>query len=162
MKFDQWMQLLTMIPTWLASFGTIAATCVALYLAWRSERIKLHGIVGLRTVFGTSFEKKVVSVGITNLSYRQVTLKFVSFYINNKIITFDALNQNLPKTLVSGEGTTVLIDIQHVNDCFTQNADLSLQTLVLRIQTSIGKAIDIRPENALIEHLERVRQAAKL
>ena len=66
---------LTLLATWLTAFGTIGATIVALWFGFRSGRTKLK--------VKTEFDKEL-SISVTNLSHRLVTITQISWRVGRK------------------------------------------------------------------------------
>lgn len=51
MTFEQQINIWNAVGTWLAGIATFAAVLVSLYLARKSERIRITATAGLRQVF---------------------------------------------------------------------------------------------------------------
>lgn len=73
MAFEQQIQLWRTIGTWIASLGTISAVLTALWLARRTEKVRLKVYVGLRHRMGSQTEE-CLSAMVTNLGERPVNV----------------------------------------------------------------------------------------
>ena len=71
MSFEEQIQLWGTIGTWIASLGTVAAVCAALWLARRTEKVRLQVHVGLRHMVGDRTED-CLSAMVTNIGERPV------------------------------------------------------------------------------------------
>ena len=79
MTLDQKIQIWNAIGTWLAGIATVLAVIVALYLAKKSNKLRLKIQVGLREVVvgEGSPPKQHVSFDVTNLGERPVAINSV-------------------------------------------------------------------------------------
>ena len=83
MTFDQKIQVWVAVGTWVAGLATLAAVVVALYLARRTEKVRLNVHVGLRVVVigdGSPFQEHL-SISVTNVGERSVTINTVGWAV---------------------------------------------------------------------------------
>jgi hypothetical protein len=86
MTLDQKLQLWMVIGTRVAGLATVGAVWTSLYLAGKSERLRLKVYAGIFLRFlgdGSPGQKDFV-VNVTNLGERPVTITNVSFAIGKK------------------------------------------------------------------------------
>ena len=174
MTLDQQIQVWNAVGTWLAGIATFAAVVVSLHLARKADSIRLQANAGIRHVFagdGTPAEEHV-GISVVNIGDRPVTINSIGWRIGKgkKARHFiqpvvGQYTHQYPKQLVHGEQASFLVSFKampgwpkdfatgFVQDLRPRN----LQTLRAVIHTSVGKSIEVVPENNL---LERLREAA--
>lgn len=74
---DQVIQIWNAVGTWVAGIATFSAVLVSLYLARRSEKVRLHVTAGAYLFFGGEAEpsEDVVMVTVSNLGDRPVRIE---------------------------------------------------------------------------------------
>ena len=164
------MQLFSMLGTWFAAIGTIAAVVVALWLARRTEKVRLDASVGVRTAFGSGRSEGGVFITVTNLGERPATIHSVSWGIGKpkrstrSAIDKNALNQ-CPKKLEHGEtanfftpfsppGESLLLKQLATNLQITTKKQV--KALRVRIHTSVRYTKYVVPDESLLRKLQEV------
>lgn len=162
------------VADWVSGLGSLSAGVIALYLARASQRIRLQGYCGLRTVlgFGTS-PQEVVSIAITNVGTRSTIINNISMSVGRfrkkrfAIITAvrDQYSVGIPYPLADGQEAHWGIPlhkpkswIDELCDGFVRTPE-DAKTLLFRVHTSHGEHLSLKPEEsfrkAVLEALER-------
>lgn len=174
MTLDQQINVWNAVGTWLAGTATFAAVVVSLYLARRSERLRVKTTAGLRQVFagdGAPAEEHV-QISVVNHGDRTVIVNSVGWKIGAGKNTRHCIQpvsgkwtQDYPKHLAHGETGIFLVSFQatpdwpaHFANSFIRDlSPKSLKTLRAVVHTSLGQTVQAVPENGL---LQRLREAA--
>ena len=172
MTFDQKMQLWALVGTWFAGFATIFVAVVALFLARRSEKVRLKAHVGLQLLISPGISaEECLYFSVTNLGERSVTIDSIGWCIGKRKSRRFAIQilssispHQYPKKIEHGEKAQFIIDFTEspnwMKDFVTQFirdvSDKSLNTLRAQIHTSLGHSIDVVPEQSLLEKLKNV------
>lgn len=174
MTVDQQINIWNAVGTWVAGIATFAAVVVSLYLARRSERLRIKATAGLRQVFagdGTPAEDHV-QISVVNHGDRTVIVNSVGWKIGTgKTARYcvqpvsGRWTQDYPKQLAHGETGSFLISFLATPDWPTHFAksfirDVSpknLKTLRALVHTSLGQTVEVVPEGNL---LRKLREAA--
>lgn len=175
MTVDQKIQVWNAVGTWLSGIATFTAVAVSLYLARKSDSIRLDANAGIRLVFvgdGTPAEEHV-GISVINRGDRPVTIDSIGWRIgkgkNVRHCIQPVVGQythQYPKILAHGDRASFMISIRtmphwakdfatgFVEDLQPRN----LKTLRAVIHTSSGDSIEVVPESSL---LERLREAIR-
>ena len=172
MLFDEVIQVLHVLGAWIAGAGSLTAAIIALWLARRSEKVKLNSYVGVRVMIGGDGPtEKLLEIRTTNTGNRPVTIESVGWRIGSgrsakvAVQTFsNRLSDQCPKKIDHGETASFRIffsDSDWLND-FADNfvkdvSDNKLKTLRVQIYTSVGQAIYVTPEKSFLAQLKEVR-----
>lgn len=174
MTFDQQIQVWNAVGTWLAGIATFGAVIVSLHLARKADSIRLQANAGIRLVFagdGTPAEEHV-GISAVNRGDRPVTISSVGWRIgkgkNTRYCIQPVAGQythQYPKQLAHGDQASFLVSFRAMPNWprdfatgFVQDLQpKNLKTLRAIIHTSVGKSIEVVPENNL---LERLRETA--
>ena len=167
------MEIWMVVGTWFAGLATLVAATVALYLATRSEKVRLRIFVGVRVVMpgdGTPGEP-YVCFDVTNVGDRPVVITTVGWVIGKRkarrycIQILEGLPwKQCPAELTHGQGAQFMIGLSGTPDWTKDfargflNEPRELKTLRAQIFTSVGQTFEIKPERGLID---RLRQAAE-
>ena len=164
------MRILELLGTWVAGIGTFAAVGVALWLARRSEKIKLEARVGHRLLIGNGVREECLDFDVTNLGERPVTINSIGWRIGKKknrqhsIQTLTrSTRDNYPKKIEYGENALFMVEFKDSPDWFTDFveriiADYPLETLREQIHTSVGYTKVIKPERIFLKKLEEAQR----
>lgn len=170
MTIDQKIQIWNAVGTWLAGIATFIAVLVSLYLARRAEAVKIKADVGIRLVFagdGTAAEEHV-GFSIVNLGDRSVNIVSIGWSVgkgkSKRHCIQPAAGQyshQYPKQLAHAEQASFLVSFKTMPNWpkdFAQGfvkdmSEKNLKTLRALINTSFGKAIEVVPENNLLDKL---------
>lgn len=170
MSFDQTMQILNTLGTWVAGIGTFAAAAIALWLARRVEKIKLDAHVGLRLITGGGITQEYLNISVTNHGERSVTIVSTGWRIGrgkNKRFAIQLLSQSsphqYPKKIEYGETASFMVNFSEspgwMKD-FSKRIilDQSIKTLRAQIHTSISYTMDVVPEKGFLNQLIDLNQ----
>lgn len=171
MTFEQTVQLLGVIGTWFAGGATIIVAMVALFLARRSERVRLQAGVGLRLMItpGLDTQEECLQFRVTNHGERPVTIDTVGWRIGKgkqKKFCIQVLSthspDNYPKKIEHGETATFIVGFKEcpdwmrefATDFVTDVSDKALKTLRAQIHTSV-ETVEVAPEQELLDRLKK-------
>ncbi len=174
MTLDQQINIWNAVGTWVAGIATFSAVLVSLYLAQRSERIRIKIAAGIRDVYagdGTPPEKHV-QISVVNHGDRAVIINSVGWKIGTgKNVHFciqpvsGNLTHDYPKQIAHGEQASFLVSFKaypnwlsgFAKDFVQDVSHKNLKTLRALVHTSLGQTIEATPESGL---LEKIRAAA--
>lgn len=174
MTLDQQVNIWNAVGTWVAGIATFSAVLVSLYLAQRSERIRIKITAGIREIYagdGTPSEEHV-QISVVNHGDRVVVINSVGWKIGTRKNARFCIQpvsgnwtQDYPKQLAHGEQATFLVSFRATPNWLSDFAkgfvhDVShknLNTLRALVHTSLGQTIEATPESGL---LEKIRAAA--
>ena len=165
---DLTIQLWTMIGTWAAAIGTIAAAYAAVWLGYRTGRVKLDAYADIGETFDSDgrFDEGLV-IRVTNLGERPVIISSVDWRVGkrrNRQITADQMILNqCPRKLEHGERTSFFISflydpswLERFATNFVRVADKRhIKTLRARIHTSVGRTTNVVPAERFLRVVER-------
>ena len=171
MTFDQKIQIANTIGTWLAGLATLGAVIVSLYLARRTDKIKLRAFVNisLKIVRGNSNRSRYITIMITNEGSRIITINSIAWVVGKKKKSYcmqlfdDPDSANYPVTLTDGQKAIFLIPLEteplflpkfcgdFIKDCSLKNS----KTLRLIVSPSVGKDLYFKPGKDLIEQITK-------
>ena len=169
---DWTMKFLSMLATWFAACGTTAAVVVALWLARRSDKVRLNASVGVYVMFESDRSEEGMLIAVTNLGDRPVTIASVSWTIgkwkadNRSAIDKNVLNQ-CPAKLEHGETKHFFTSFSHGREPLLRSLVNALQittrkqveTLRVRIHTSVGYTKDVVPAEDLLKKFEETAES---
>ncbi|WP_396235030.1 hypothetical protein [Acinetobacter baumannii] len=159
----------SMIGTWLASIGTLAAVITSLYLARKNEKVNLLVTSNLIFLFsanhGYNDDDHYINIEITNNGNRPVTIQSVSWRIDKKKAFVVPINPNLintplPKMLNYGEVARWAIEVNAVKNIWAP--DLINQGIKRKamnkwkiiIALTTGERILVKPNKRIIELIQ--------
>lgn len=177
------LDVLAVLGTWVAAFGSIAAAIVALYLSNRSsaQRLKL----GVTTIMSfttgnalfrsTDTVKKFVRFDVVNSGDRPVRITQLGWQAGlfrksycAQMIPSIVGNSHLPLDLEHGQAASWLIPLSdsedsweyHFASTFMRDAGVfKFLTLRATYQTSLGKTFAVRPASTLIDRIKKAYAA---
>jgi hypothetical protein len=170
MTLDQQIQVWNAVGTWVAGIATFLAVIVSLHLARKSERVNLRTNLGIRLVFegdGTPAEEHV-GFSVVNLGERPVNVVSIGWCVGKgKAKRFciqpvaGRYTQQYPQQLPHGEQATFLVSFlaspnwskEFATGFVEDLSEKNLKTLRGMVHTSVGKSIEVVPEENLIERL---------
>ncbi|WP_151071184.1 hypothetical protein [Cupriavidus oxalaticus] len=173
MTLDQKIQIWNAVGTWLAGIATFTAVVVSLYIALRSDRVRLKIHAGLRVFIigdGTPAQD-MVEIGVTNLGERPVTITGVGWAVGrgkNKRYCLQNVSgrytNDYPIEISHGKSASfqVLFSstpnwLHDFSNNFIASGGESISTLVAMVHTSVGQSIEVKAEGNLMERLLEVR-----
>ena len=175
MTFEQKMQLWALVGTWFAGLATVFVAVVALFLARRSEKVRLKAHVDLRLAITPGINtEECLQFRVTNLGERPVTIDSIGWRIGkskNKRFALQALSprspHQYPKKVGHGETAQFIVYFSEspnwmrdfIADFVHDVSEKSINTLRAQIHTSVGHSIDVVPEQSLLERLRNVESA---
>lgn len=165
LTFDQWLQVLNVLGTWVAGLATFAAVVVSLWLARQQGRVRLKVIAAVMFVFNRDGTKHLECIGyrVINLGDRAVTINTIGWAVGKgkakrfaAIDTDDRLGAIPPKRLEQGESTVFMVELDpgllpHMREHFVKDAPLS--SLVSWASTASGVSVEAKPSRELIDRL---------
>lgn len=159
LTLDQWISVF-------AAIGTFFAALVALYLARRSERVRLRVVVGYRLIVteGSAETQEVVAITITNVGLHTVFIQ--SIFWSSSLWKYGRSayqkESDMPRKLEHGESTVITTEFtQHRNPLQELISNLkitktSLRFLRLLVVTTIGDVKKIKPEKNLLKKMKKL------
>lgn len=169
MSFDQTMRIIEIAGTWFAGVGTFAAAAIAIWLARRSEQVKLQAYVGLRILFGTGVREDCLVFCVTNIGERPVTVNSIGWSIGkgkNRMASIQTLSNSspdqYPKKIDHGESAMFMVKFAESPGWITEFverfvSDRPLKTLRAQIHTSVRYTEVLKPEENLIMQLQEAQ-----
>lgn len=172
MSFDEVVQVLHVLGAWIAGAGSLTAAIIALWLARRSEKVKLNSFVGVRVMMGgDSPTEKLLEIRTTNTGDRPVIIESVGWRIGSgksmkvAVQTFsNRLSDQCPKKIDHGETASFRIFFSESDwlkdfaDNFVEDvSEKRLKTLRVQIYTSVGQATYVIPEKSFLARIKEVR-----
>lgn len=169
------------VADWVSGLGSMSAGGIALYLARASERIRLRGFCGIRTMVGGGFEPvDMFFLSVTNVGMRSTVINNVSMRVGrfrkkrHAIITVvkDQSSVGVPYTVADGQDAYWGIPLGENNRWIRDICDgfilspSDARTLRFRIHTNHGEVLTLKPEQEFVDtilhiHAEPKDQAAK-
>lgn len=173
---ETWLFINTFAP-WAAAIGSIGAVIVALYLARRSDQLRLDVSAGVRmVVMGGGLDalpEEVVTIRITNIGRREAEVIGLGWRIGifrrrylEQMPSFNPLESPLPVRLRDGEEmfrriplspTSVWLD-DFVRTCLGKWPRAEVKFIRIRVFTSVGRVFEARLEpglqRKLLQHFE--------
>ncbi len=170
MTFDQQIQMWNAIGTWFAGIATFMAVVLSLYLAKRSDRVRVQATAGIRLTFAGDGSPAEEHVGITvvNLGDRPVMINSIGWRVGKgkgaryaMQPVYGPLSHQCPKQLSHGEQASFLVSFKVMpgwpkdfSTGFIQDvSEKNLKSLRAIVSTSVGQTIEVRPEKNLLEKL---------
>lgn len=159
------------VADWVSGLGSTSAAVVALYLAKASQRIRLEGYCGMRTVLQQGMPRvEVLSIVVTNVGTRATVISTISFRVGGfrkkrvGIITAvrDAYSVGIPFPLADGQQGHWGIPLGEGNQWLRDLADgfikceKDIRTLRFRVHTNHGEVLTLKPEDGLCEALRKI------
>ena len=178
MSFDQWIQIAMASGSWVAALGTILAAGVALWLARRSEKVRLKAHVRFDRAFDDSppAATRCLVIRVTNKGERTVTINSTDWCLGKSDRAYiNKLSQSsrdqLGKKLEYGETATFVLEESSVAEWSGQTlrqlashlvedgfSDESLKKLRVRIHTSVGHTENVAPDKQVLKELRTAMQ----
>lgn len=173
---SQW-EIINGLANWLSAFGSIAAACVALYLANKSGKPSAAVRVGHRIIIagdgsGPPYPEYVV-FNIVNTGDRPIRVSQIGWRIGlfRKRYAVQLYDQHqssrLPIELTHGQEASWFVPLQASEEPWTEyfakgmlmpDHKTSLLTIRAQVFTSVGHVFEVRPEKNLLDHLEKACQ----
>ncbi len=166
MTFEQTLRILDTIGVWFAGMGTFAAAGLALWLARRSEKVKLKVSVGFRLLISHGNSDDCLVFDVTNIGERPVTISNVGWSVGrlwNRKFAIQLIppssNDRCPKKIEYGESAFFVINYADSPDWAAEFVEKiivseSAETLRARIHTSVGYTKVVKPERNLLVKLQ--------
>ena len=162
------------IGTWVSGIGSLAAAIVALYLANRTQIIRLNVHVGLMDVVigdGSPLQKHL-GFQVTNLGEKPVIVNTAGWAIGKEKKRRFAVqplqsphSAQYPVELAHGKSANFFVSFDVMPEWPREFAtgfvkdlsDKNLKTLVAQVHTSVGKTIEVHPRRDLLDALKQFR-----
>lgn len=151
---------------WISAIVSFFAVLVALYLARRSERVKLKATVGNRVIVSGlhSTITKCLMISVTNVGSRTVYVKSFSISIGRLWKKSSAIVKDTEgvRKIEYGETTALIISYEQYPNWQRELIqdlvkDESLNTLYFSINTSVGYVKSVKPEKAFLKGIKRLQ-----
>ena len=166
------------LGSWAAAFGTILAAGVALWLARRSEKVRLkaHVRFDLRLGDRPPAATRCLVIRVTNQGARTVTINSTSWCLGKSDLHYiQTLSPSSPdqfgKKLEYGETAAFILEESSVAEWSGQTlkqlanrlvedgfSDESLKKLRAQIHTSLGHTENVVPHEQVLEELRKAMQ----
>lgn len=159
----------SMIGTWLASIGTIAAVITSLYLAHQNTKVSL--LINSNLIFlignGRNYndDDHYVNIEITNNGNRSVIIQNISWQISKRTHLLAPLNPNpittpLPKMINYSEVARWAIEVNTIKNIWApdlirdgiKKRDINKWKIVVSLTT--GERIKAKPNPRIIELIQ--------
>lgn len=170
MTLDQKIQIWSAVGAWVAGIATFLAVLVSLYLARRADAVKIKADVGIRLVYagdGSPAEEHV-GFSVVNLGDRSINIVSIGWsvgkgkgkrYCIQPVAGQDS--HQYPKQLAHGEQASFLVSFKaapswtkEFAEGFVEDmSEKNLKTLRALVNISLGKAIEVVPEDNLLKRL---------
>ena len=176
-EFWKWsLQLWGVIGTWVASFGTVGAVVVSLWLAYHQNAIRLRvsASLGRSVETGGGSVKRFCWIRVTNIGNRSAKIAIIAWKIGrgkakkNFIQLFSSnryvISDDIPKILTEGEEANYYLPIgtrdeydwslkfvRSMKECGYD--EMHLKTLKIVISTSVGRTFKAKTDVRLIQYL---------
>ena len=166
MSFDETMQLLGVLGSWLAAIGTITATIVALWFSRRAERVRLKTTVDTSLRIGGGSQEEVILFAVTNIGERPVTITSIGWCVGKrrrKRHAFQSLGtsslRKCPAQIEHGETAQFVVSFAEIptwKQDFARDflRNYSIKTLRALIHTSVGHTEEVVPGKTLLRSLQ--------
>jgi|GEM_PF-2115341 len=159
----------SMVGTWLASIGTIAAVITSLYLARKNDKVNL--IITSNLIFLVGYIREYndddhyVCIDVTNKGNKPVTIQNIAWKISKKKSFIVPLNPNpitdtLPKMINYGETARWDIEVNAIKILwapdFIKDGIKRKHVKKWKIAVSIttGEIITVKPNDKIIELIQ--------
>ena len=167
MTFEQKVQLLLVVGTWVAGLATLLAVMTSLHLARRGEKVRLSIFVGIRQQIrgdGSPGEDHVC-FDVTNVGDRPVSITAVGWVVGKRKKRryciqpqYGVFSQQCPVELTHGKNAKLMVSLTEVphwardfKTFLDDTSGQSLKTLRAQVFTSVGQTFEIKPEGSLID-----------
>lgn len=154
------------VADWIAAFGTIMASVVALYLARSGQRISMSAFCGYRVVVGGREPVKLASIMVTNTGDRPFRISTISIQHGllkkqHGIIKIGAATENcesLLRVLNDGDQAHFGFELESATNWvahLTQECHhwLDVESIRVTIHCTNGQKRVLKPERGLLRHI---------
>ncbi|EPF6161718.1 hypothetical protein MWS90_003639 [Citrobacter sedlakii] len=165
----------TMLGTWFTGAATFGAVVTSLFIALRKPKSKLRIIVGERDIITTGqpgVDEHGILIQITNQSLQTTVVEKVAWKIKRECWLLqqfgDRSSESLPKKIEYGEGCNLWIKTNLWGDAPLEDSNWYAETALRLIEfnvspkkltcyviTSTGQKFRVKPENNIIERLQK-------
>lgn len=160
------------IADWVSGIGSLSAALVALYLGRSSQRIRLKGYCGLRTVVGMGVQpRQIVLILVTNVGTRSTVVDNLGLSVGHfrkkrhGIITAvkDSYSVGIPFPLADSQSGQWGIPLDSRKSWLRELcqgfivSDSEVDTLRFHVYTSHGETLTLKPEDNIRRALLEIR-----
>jgi hypothetical protein len=173
------LQVWSVIGTWVAGLGTLAAVVVSLWIALHQSRVKLEVGAGHRLLItpGSQEKPEYCLIRVVNVGLRPAKITHVGWEIGkgkNRKYMLQSFgfpeSDSIPKTLQEGEEANFMIPLNYANAnddwiirfpkyLAEENSSKSFSSLKVTVNTSVGQTFKRKVEENLIRKLEESYKA---
>lgn len=175
----QELEVWNVVGTWLAGLATFSAVVVSLYLANRKTSVQLKVVVGLRLLIrgdGSPAQEHLV-FKVTNLAEHPVIIEGIGWVAGrgkHRIYALQTVSgdwtSHYPSELTHAKSASFMVSFldtpnwmtDFARDFLAEVSDEGLKTLRAQVFTSVGKTIEVKPEQTLLERLKEARHQANV
>ena len=158
------------VADWVSGIGSLSAASIALYLARRSERIRLRGYCGFRDIIGTGQPRReVLCISTTNIGTRATVVNNIGMRVGRfkkrqAVITMMStpISAGIPQQLTDGQSVSwhIPLDEQRgwVKDLAASfvKSKADIRSLRFTVYTNHGYVLVLTPEEPLREALRQM------
>ncbi|WP_434516668.1 hypothetical protein AB6Q56_08775 [Dechloromonas sp. ARDL1] len=159
------------VADWVSGLGSMSAGMVALYLARSSERIRLRGFCGVRTMVGGGVDPTdFFFLSVTNVGTRSTVINNVSMQVGrfrkkrHAVITVvkDRYSVGIPYAINDGQDAYWAIPLGDNNQWMRDLCDgfvlspSDAKTLRIKVHTNHGQVLAIKPDPEFVEDLVKI------
>ena len=162
------------VAEWVSGIGALAAALVALYLARRSERIRVRAYCGFRIIIGTGVPKReVFCVSATNIGTRATIVNNIGMRVGRirrryAVINMmpTAISAGIPQQLVDGQSVSWHIPMDAERTWVKElcsslvRSKSDARSLRFTVHTNHGVDVTIVPEKPFVAALEKALSAS--
>jgi hypothetical protein len=172
-------KILSIVGSWLAGIGSLAAVITSLWLARKESRIKLAVTVKHMKVLtqGGKERPDYVNIKVVNLNIRPAKITNIGWEVGrfkNKVhflqLFGDSNSDQIPKVLNEGEEGNFMVPFRLRNtdddwikrfpkDLLLPNPKRKIKTLKTIVYTSVNKKFKVKPDKNLISTLLKEAEA---
>ncbi len=171
-------QFWTMIGTWVASFGTVAAVITSLFFAYNQNKVKLRITVGHRQIWSsaTGEAPDYCVIKVVNLGNKPAKIESIGWqagFLRSKTSMVQLFGipgfDDIPKVLTEGQDATFAVPFHLKGDesdwivrfprSVNELSSLNIHSLKLWVHIAQGQTFTKKPEKGLIEQLKKSLQS---
>lgn len=155
------------VADWVSGIGSLSAASIALYLARRSERIRLRGYCGFRDIIGMGQPKReVLCISATNVGTRATVINNIGMRVGmfkkrQAVIAMmpTPISAGVPQQLTDGQSASWHIPLDEQRAWVAQlcgtfiKSKSDVRTLRFTLHTNHGGVLVLVPEEPVREAL---------
>jgi hypothetical protein len=163
--FEMW----SLVGIWFTGIATLSATCVALFISLRGEKVELELFAGVRSLLDEIHSEEIVWIEVTNVRPRVTNVSQVYWRLKRSdtkkythiLMTPAAIAGRLPSTLADGQSVTLTLQLEWLLNLGSllaqqippEHLKASINKIMVAASTSNAKRFFKKPEQDLIDRL---------